>query len=70
MKCKDCIYFSGTTCQGHAEYWGTCNLLEQLRRYIETNKKDIYVKTDYSTTCVDETECKIIKKFNWEIIKL
>ena len=34
INCKDCIFYSGIQCHGHGEFWGECNLYEQVRSIL------------------------------------
>lgn len=66
MKCKECIYYSGVQCHGHGEFWGTCQLLDNLFKYMERTKQCDYIKTDFKDILDDNTECIIIKNLGFK----
>lgn len=66
MKCKECMYYSGVQCHGHGEFWGSCQLLNNLFTYMEKTKKCDYVSPGYKNILFDETECIIIKNMGFE----
>lgn len=67
MKCKDCIYYTGVKCHGHGEYWGNCDILESLLRYVKKVTNCDYISTGFNDIVYDDTECLILKKMGFEV---
>ena len=57
MKCKDCIYCTGTQCYGHGEYWATCKLIESIYNQLK-GRKSISIT---ECICDEDDKCKILK---------
>lgn len=70
MKCKNCIYFSGIECHGHGDFWGSCNYLNQLFKYIKKVTNCDYISTGLKDIVYDNTDCIILKKFGFEVKKI
>lgn len=66
MKCKECMYYTGVQCHGHGEFWGSCQLLNNLFTYMEKTKKCDYVSNTYICMLLDDNECIIIKKMGFK----
>ena len=72
IKCKQCIYFSGVHTVGHGETCGFCNLLEQLKRYIECYDEVLYVRFSdkvKNTRLYDDSNCILIENDILEIVE-
>ena len=54
LNCKKCVFYTGTSCHGHGEYFGRCNAICELKH-----------KDFYSSIVYDDTICKILKNLEY-----